>query len=513
MSAQTLKPGVALVFGSIAVKRGGLTRAVLRRAKLYADAHIPVRVLLIGFSHHEDREAAEIRRIWELHDSLEIRYFWREAAPGGGGFAKDPVADAHSDPDLVPVSIDSRAIEFFRDGALDRSVRFDDDQRVQSVVRFDHAHRAITRENYDVYGKLVFTEHIAPDTGLATYRRWFDASGRCWLTTWLSQVGSTTRAVRHHPTPVAYDHFGRCVAEWVDEITSDWPGAIVMVDGRRNDHVLLNLSPDRAKTVATLHNCHTQAPHSAAEPTKATYRTLFSKIDKIDAVVTLTHRQLDDIAERLGATNLRVINHGIPQAKATEVPRQEGLLVAIARFDEQKRLDHAIKAFALAAPHVPGAQFHIYGKGKSEKQLRALVDELDMSDRITLEGFTDQPLEVFAGATATILSSVFEGLPLVLTEAMSVGTPFVAYDINYGPAEVIRHDVDGLLVPPGDINALAQALIKVLGDTEYATQLGKRAREVTDRFSIERWAASWLQLYDELASDQIRANSRSARWR
>jgi glycosyltransferase involved in cell wall biosynthesis len=506
MSAHSLKPSVALVLSSIAVQRGGMTRAVLSRAKLYADAGIPVQLLLTGFGHHEDREAAEVRRIWQLPDSLEIRYFWREAAPGGGGFAKDPVAEAHADRDLVPVDPSSNVGEFFRDGVLDQSIRFDDDQRVQQVIRFDQAHRVLARESYDIAGKLVFSEHIAPDSKRPTYRRWFDASGRCWLTTWLSLMGSPTRAVRHHPTPVAYDHFGQCVAEWVDVATSGWSRVIVMVDIRRNDPVLFNLSRPGAKTVATLHNCHTQAPHGSAEPTKASYRPLFSNIEKVDAVVTLTHRQLDDIAERTGAKNLHVINHGISQVEVSEMPRKDGLLVAIARLDEQKRLDHAIRAFARAAPQLPGARFHIYGKGKNEKQLQALISELDMSGRIVLKGFTDRPLEVFAGATATILSSLFEGLPLVLTEAMSVGTPFVVYDVNYGPSEVIRDEVDGLLVPPGDIDALAQAVIRVLSDAEYAAQLGKRARQVTDRFSTERWRTSWLQLYDQLAGTSIGTN-------
>jgi poly(glycerol-phosphate) alpha-glucosyltransferase len=503
MNAHSSKPGVAFVFGTIAVQRGGVTRAVLNRAKLYAEADVPVRLLLTGFSHYEDREASEIRRLWQLPDSLDIRYFWREAAPGGGGFGKDPVAEAYADGDLVPVRIRSGVLEFFHDGMLDRSIRFDDDQRVQTVIRYDQAQRVIARDNYDIHGKLIFTEHVAPDKGYAAYRRWFDASGRCWLTMWLSRAGSPTRAVRHHPATVAYDHIGECIAAWVSDVTSNWPRAVVMVDGRQLDPVLLSLRGSEARTVATLHNCHTQAPHSSEEPTKASYRILFSSIDEIDAVVTLTHRQRHDIAERTGATNLRVINHGIRRVRIAEGPRQEGLLVAISRFDEQKRLDHAIRAFARTAAHLPDTQFQIYGKGKTERQLSALIKELEMSDRIILRGFTDRPLEVFASATATILSSVFEGLPLVLTEAMSVGTPFVAYDVNYGPSEVIRHEVDGLLVPSGDVDALAHGLIRILGDPGYAAQLGRRAREVTDRFSAERWATSWLHLYDELADTSI----------
>src|SRR5690606_5857623 len=105
---------------------------------------------------------------------------------------------------------------------------------------------------------------------------------------------------------------------------------------------------------------------------------------------------------------------------------------------------------------------------------------------------------VFASATATVLSSRHEGLPLVLTEAMGVGTPFVASDINYGPAEIIRHEVDGLLVPAGDIEALADALVRVLGDPAFAARLGERAGDVTKRFTFERWSKEWLSLYRDL---------------
>src|SRR5690606_5694873 len=147
-----------------------------------------------------------------------------------------------------------------------------------------------------------------------------------------------------------------------------------------------------------------------------------------------------------------------PPAPSVNVPREPGLLVAVSRFDHQKRMDHAIRAFALAAPRVPEARFDIYGKGGERASRQKRARELGVADRVRFRGFTDDALKVFASATATVLSSRHEGLPLVLTEAMGVGTPFVAYDINYGPAEIIRHEVDGLLVPAGDIEALADAL-------------------------------------------------------
>jgi glycosyltransferase involved in cell wall biosynthesis len=177
--------------------------------------------------------------------------------------------------------------------------------------------------------------------------------------------------------------------------------------------------------------------------------------------------------------------------------------VEVARITRQKKLEDAIRAFSLAAPQVPEARFDIYGLGGERPKLMSLVRNLHMSDRIRFCGFTDRPLEVFAGAAAAVLSSRFEGLPLVLNEAMGVGTPFIAYDLNYGPAEVIRHEVDGLLVPPGDVRAMSEAMIRILQNSEFAAALGERAREVKERFSIERWSGEWLALFADLVGKTL----------
>lgn len=75
----------------------------------------------------------------------------------------------------------------------------------------------------------------------------------------------------------------------------------------------------------------------------------------------------------------------------------------------------------------------------------------------------------------------------------------VAYNINYGPGEIIRHETDGLLVSPGDIHGPADALMRVLGAPDYAAQLEKRAREVAGRFPHQQWRTGWLALFNRLA--------------
>lgn len=489
------------VFRSLGLKRGGVTRAMLARARLYAQEGIGVRLLLTGNVGGEKHIEQELRRKWSLDpERVEIRYFWREAAPGGGGAPAELHAADEADMTSFPETTSSgRIVRYYADGLLAKTKRYDEDGVLSLVDRHDSARRVIAREVHDDQGRLVRVDEIDPVKKVATLRRWFDSSGNCWLTNWLTPLGSATRAWQHRPEPRQFDSFGAAVAVWVDEVLADSPSPVVFVDERHQDQVLFNMKHPTARKVCILHNCHTQRPHRAQDPTKPSWVPLLENMDKVDTIVALTQRQREDIAARYGDTNFEVIHHPTPPPPEINVERTPGLLVSITRFDSQKRISHAIRAFAKASEKVPEARFHLYGKGQEAPKLKQLVRQLKVGDKVIFKGFTDRPLEVFASATATVLSSWFEGFPLVLNEAMGVGTPFVTYDVNYGPSEVITDGVDGLLVPVGDIDALADAMVRVLSDPDYAAKLGERARDVAKRYSIERWQSEWLGLYRRLA--------------
>lgn len=494
------------VFGSIAMKRGGVTRTILARMRLYAQAGIRVRLLLVGHGFREDAEEAAIRKAWSLPDSVEIRYFWREAPPGGGGAPADALAAAQEVPGFTAFpespSKGGTVVRFYRDGMLVKIKHFDAEDRIKRIDQLDAGLRIVSQEHFDIHGRLVWIDGIDAKTGKPTLRRWFDSSGSCWLTTWLDETVRSVTTVRHRPEPVAYDNIGTCVAEWVDEVLADSVRPVVFSDTRVQDYVLRALKHPNARRVVVLHNAHTARPYRGSDRPKGNYISLLKNLDDFDAVVVLTHRQRDDLERYFGATNLTVINHPTPPSPDISVARTPGLLVAVSRLEGQKRLEHAIRAFAVAAQELPEARFDIYGSGSQGRALAALVKKLELTDRVKFRGFTDQPLAKFAGATATVLSSWFEGFPLVLNEAMGVGTPFAAYDVSYGPAEVIRDGVDGLLVRSGDIEALGKAMVRLLGDSSYAAKLGERAREVTERFSEERWAREWSELYAKLTTGQ-----------
>ncbi|MGA4841578.1 stealth conserved region 3 domain-containing protein [Streptomyces sp. G45] len=255
--------------------------------------------------------------------------------------------------------------------------------------------------------------------------------------------------------------------------------------------------------VVTVHQEHrpTQRRGPSGEP-------LLVYAPRLDALVTLTERTREWIAESLGATapELAVIPNAVPDGFRPRADGHSKVIVMAARLTGEKRVDHAIRAFARLADAHPEWTLRIFGSGHREQSLRRLVDAFGLQDRIELLGPCQDMAAEWAKAGLSLMTAGHnEAFPLVLLEALAAGVPVVAYDVLTGPAEIVRHRVDGLLVPPGEVELLAAAMGELMADD--ATRLGyaRAAREgVYARFSSERVTAAWEELYARLVARRDR---------
>lgn len=174
-------------------------------------------------------------------------------------------------------------------------------------------------------------------------------------------------------------------------------------------------------------------------------------------------------------------------------------LAAMGRLVPQKGFDLLLRAFSKIAGRQPGWMLMIYGEGPQREELQMLAERLNVSGRVCFQGAVTNPFDRLREADLFAFSSRYEGFGMALAEAMACGLPVVSFDCPEGPGQIIRHNVDGLLVPPQDVDALADALEYLISHEEERKRLAARAPDVCRRFNLENILGMWDQLFAALS--------------
>ncbi len=211
------------------------------------------------------------------------------------------------------------------------------------------------------------------------------------------------------------------------------------------------------------------------------------------AVVVLGQEIQKWFTDNLSFKRLEVIHNPVivSPCSVSKGPRQGGTIISAGRLAEEKQFQKMIEAFVPLAAQFPQWNLIIYGEGPDRDDLESLIREKGLEEQVMLPGWVDNLHERMAHADVFAMSSRSEAFPGALCEAMACGLPVVSFDCPSGPAEIIRHGVDGVLVPPEDIRALSRELEKLLEDGELRQRYGARAVEVRDRFSLNTLMEKW----------------------
>lgn len=173
-------------------------------------------------------------------------------------------------------------------------------------------------------------------------------------------------------------------------------------------------------------------------------------------------------------------------------------LMAVGRLVPQKGFDLLIAAFARIAVAHPQWRVTILGDGPERSALEAQVAAEGLTERILLVGEVAEPRAYLGQADLFVMPSRFEAFGMTLVEAMDAGLAVVSFACASGPPEIVQHDVDGLLVPPGDVPALAAALGELMADDERRSLLGAAARHSAGRYAPAAVMARWQRLLQEV---------------
>lgn len=176
-------------------------------------------------------------------------------------------------------------------------------------------------------------------------------------------------------------------------------------------------------------------------------------------------------------------------------------LMAVGRLVTQKGFDLLIDSFALIAATHPQWQLTILGDGPERAALTAQIAAAGLENRIRLIGEVAEPRAYLGQADLFVMSSRSEAFGVALVEAMDAGLAVVSFACESGPPAIVEHDVDGVLVPPEDVQALAKALAALMDDDGRRARLGAAARQSARRFSPTAVMPHWHALLEEVCPD------------
>jgi L-malate glycosyltransferase len=233
------------------------------------------------------------------------------------------------------------------------------------------------------------------------------------------------------------------------------------------------------------------------------------------------------IADGYDAAKIVVIPNGVelsrfePRAHPDRVrdevgiPRGVPVVAVVSRLIRQKGLEQFFEAASLVRLRFPDARFLVVGDTNKDDRaywpvLTGIVERLGLGGHVVFAGMRTDVPALLSGVTVSVMPSLNEALSNVLLESMAAGAPVVATRVG-GTPEAIDDGVHGLLVPPGDARALADAVCQVLADPELAGRLGAAARQsVVERFSMDRMVASTQALYENLLESRNRVPAQAS---
>lgn len=248
------------------------------------------------------------------------------------------------------------------------------------------------------------------------------------------------------------------------------------------------------KTIAANHcNPERNFSHSA---------WLFAKwlYPKAHKVVAVSKDGMDIFQRRLGLKNLCCLYNPVNLKRVRTLANEEPAvrvttpyIVAAGRLRPEKNFAGLIAAYAQS-----NAREHykllILGEGDERPHLEQRIAQLGLESQVLLPGFMANPYPYIVNAHFQVLSSLHEGFPVILVEALSLGRPVIATDCETGPREIIEHEKNGLLVAPNNVEALTQAIDRMCGDPALHTCCSENARGSVEHLDIEKVAEQWLAL-------------------
>ncbi|WP_143463666.1 glycosyltransferase [Levilactobacillus enshiensis] len=487
----------------------GIEEAEFKRLQLFQQAKIPATIVYLGYQSrlHEYTKKFGIQgHSFSMYDYFqgsrqyaELKHFdWRHYWEN----------DCHYHLENVPGTFDIRIMDenelfimyaHFLDAAY---------SRIDYVNYFNPNRAKIRRDVYDVRGFLSRTSLLAEQDTINT-ELYFDQHQRVRIMKQYKRVDnkSLLRKItlkNYHQRDYFFDTEGEFRTFFLNELYRS--GDVYYCD--RNSAMAKTfheLRPEIA-TCAVFHSTHVRVGQDILTGTlKANiYDYTLAHPEKLSRIVVSTEQQRRDLLARY-TTLPPVVT--IPVGFAMPQPvdftaRNPHRIISVARYSPEKQLLHQVKAVERLVAEFPDVELHLLGSGaKIEKVLRDYIRTHHLTEHVFLRGFqTDLTADYQRGALA-LMTSKEEGFSLATLEALSFSVPVIAYDINYGPSEMITDGENGFLVPADNQEVLYQKIRTYLGNRDLQLKMMANCQRLLAPYAPSVVQRKWQDFVQHVTQD------------
>jgi len=232
------------------------------------------------------------------------------------------------------------------------------------------------------------------------------------------------------------------------------------------------------------------------DPSRFSYGYIYDFLTKSlyrfsDKVIVQTEAICNFLRNRYKA-DISIIPNFINNKSEVILPRLEKRIIAVGRLVDNKNFRLLIFAFYRLRKSFPEWTLHIIGEGEQRQNLENLILSLELNNKVILHGYVSNPFPMLMSSSLFVQTSIFEGFPNVLLEAMSCGLPVISTEeTGY---MLIKHNVNGLLFPSGDIDQLVLQLNRLMLNNNLRESLGLEALKVRVDYHIDKIMAQWLNV-------------------
>lgn len=265
-------------------------------------------------------------------------------------------------------------------------------------------------------------------------------------------------------------------------------------------NIFLSLSGIGISTKVVLCD-HTNSITANRELSKKVQRYVGTKL--ADKIITLTQEDRKNYIRKYGISENRIAYiYNWKENRLSNIPYNDEStkIVTVGRFDYQKGYDYLIQVAKKVLAKMPDWTWEIYGSGKQDEvdKIRDLITENDLQDKLVIKGLEKNQDLIYGDKGIYVMTSRYEGLPLVLLEAQQYNLPIVSFRCPTGPSEIVEDGVNGYLIDCYDTDKMSEKLLELMKNDDLRQSFSDHAKDTMDKFDKNKIFNQWIELIETI---------------